>query len=227
MLTGKRAFEGDDISDTLATVLKGEQDWSALPADLGKLLSTLLSSCLTKDRWERLADIAGALLVLKNEAALSSIHTEARVHAAASLRQRLWRSVWPAVAATVIVGLIAGGFGWRLRPDTPDRGVTRFGITLPNGEIFTAPGRHLVAIAPDGSRFVYVASGRLNLRNLRSARGDAHPWHGRCGPDVCSWSVLFARREVCPARVRSTGSRNSGGASPADSRPFPIVGSCL
>jgi hypothetical protein len=33
MLTGKRAFEGDDISDTLAAVLRGEPDWNALPAD--------------------------------------------------------------------------------------------------------------------------------------------------------------------------------------------------
>ncbi len=42
----------------------------------------------------------------------------------------------------------------------------RFGITLPNGEVFTAPGRHLVAIAPDASRFVYVAENQLNLRLL-------------------------------------------------------------
>ena len=33
MLTGKRAFEGDDVSDTLAAVLRGEPDWGALPAD--------------------------------------------------------------------------------------------------------------------------------------------------------------------------------------------------
>src|SRR5207249_5049011 len=32
MLAGKRAFEGDDVSDTLAAVLRGEPDWSALPA---------------------------------------------------------------------------------------------------------------------------------------------------------------------------------------------------
>ena len=34
MLTGKRAFGGEDVSDTLAAVLRGEPDWSALPAEL-------------------------------------------------------------------------------------------------------------------------------------------------------------------------------------------------
>ena len=32
MLTGKRAFDGEDVSDTLAAIIKGEPDWSALPA---------------------------------------------------------------------------------------------------------------------------------------------------------------------------------------------------
>jgi len=166
MLTGKRAFEGDDISDTLATVLKSEPDWSALPADVRQPVRTLLMSCLTKDRRERLADIAGALFILKHQTALASVPGETALQAASSKRQPLWRRAWPAVAATVIVGLAAGVLGWMLRPDPPDRVVSRFGITLPNGEIFTAPGRHLVAIAHDGSRFVYVAENRLNLRLL-------------------------------------------------------------
>ena len=31
MLTGRRAFAGDDVSDTMASVLKSDPDWSALP----------------------------------------------------------------------------------------------------------------------------------------------------------------------------------------------------
>ena len=166
MLTGKRAFEGDDVSDTLATVLKGEPDWSALPADLGQPLRTLLRGCLTKDRRERLADVAGALFVLKHHAALATPPVEAPIGSAASPQRPPWRRAWPAAAAAVIVGLAAGWLGWMLSSDPAASGVMRFGITLPSGEQFTVPGRHLVAVAPDGSRFVYVASNRLNLRNF-------------------------------------------------------------
>ncbi len=43
MLTGKRAFEGDDVTDTLAAVLRGEPDWSALPAGLPPSVRQLVS----------------------------------------------------------------------------------------------------------------------------------------------------------------------------------------
>ena len=46
MLTGRRAFEGDDISITLASVLKDDVQWDALPDDLPAALHTLLRRCL-------------------------------------------------------------------------------------------------------------------------------------------------------------------------------------
>src|SRR6266542_1272903 len=41
MLTGRRAFDGEDVSDVLATVLKGEPEWAALPANLPPALVVL------------------------------------------------------------------------------------------------------------------------------------------------------------------------------------------
>ncbi len=61
MLTGKRAFDGEDVSDTLAAVLRGEPDWAALPAEVPAAIRTLLQRCLAKDRRQRIADIAVAL----------------------------------------------------------------------------------------------------------------------------------------------------------------------
>src|SRR5207244_6827453 len=52
MLTGTRAFEGEDVSDTLATILKGEPDWSRLPPDLPPAIGSLVRGCLRKDRKE-------------------------------------------------------------------------------------------------------------------------------------------------------------------------------
>src|ERR687888_502223 len=61
MLTGKRAFEGEDVSDTLAAVLRAEPDWSALPNDLPSSITALIRHCLQKDRQRRIRDIAAAL----------------------------------------------------------------------------------------------------------------------------------------------------------------------
>ena len=72
MLTGRRAFEGEDVSDTLASVLKSEPDWNALPADVAPPLRTLVQRCLAKDRRLRVADISTALFVMNESASLVS-----------------------------------------------------------------------------------------------------------------------------------------------------------
>ena len=59
-LTGSRAFHGETVSDTLAHILKGEPDWSRLPAETPTLIKVLLRRCLEKDPKKRLHDIADA-----------------------------------------------------------------------------------------------------------------------------------------------------------------------
>jgi serine/threonine protein kinase len=70
MLTGKRAFEGEDISDTLANVLKIDPDWQAIPPDVPAAIRVLLRRCLDKDRRTRVADISTALFVFDEAAGL-------------------------------------------------------------------------------------------------------------------------------------------------------------
>ena len=62
MLTARRAFHGTAVADTLGAVMRGEPDWSALPAATPPEIRTLLRRCLEKDRARRLADIADARL---------------------------------------------------------------------------------------------------------------------------------------------------------------------
>lgn len=57
MLTGRVAYAGDTVSDTIAVVLKREPDWAALPPDVPAALQRLLTRCLEKDRKERLRDV--------------------------------------------------------------------------------------------------------------------------------------------------------------------------
>jgi serine/threonine protein kinase/Tol biopolymer transport system component len=60
LLTGKRAFEGETLPDTIAAVLDREPDWQALPLKTPAKVRALLRQCLQKDVSRRLPDIAGA-----------------------------------------------------------------------------------------------------------------------------------------------------------------------
>ena len=61
MLTGRRAFACGDPAATFASVLKQDPEWQALPPDLPESVRTLLAQCLTKDRRQRIADMAIAI----------------------------------------------------------------------------------------------------------------------------------------------------------------------
>jgi serine/threonine protein kinase len=65
MLTGKRAFEGETVSDTLAAVLMKEPDWAALPEQTPGKIRDLLRKCLRREAKQRLHDIADARLELE------------------------------------------------------------------------------------------------------------------------------------------------------------------
>src|SRR5207253_9480982 len=69
MLTAKRAFEGEDVAETLAGVLKGEVEWARLPRNTPQSLRVLLSRCLSRDRARRVPDIAVMRFGLQDAAA--------------------------------------------------------------------------------------------------------------------------------------------------------------
>ena len=64
MLTGRRAFEGGDISEVMAGVITSQPDWDALPTALPPALVTYLRRCLQKDPRERIRDIGDMRLAL-------------------------------------------------------------------------------------------------------------------------------------------------------------------
>ena len=68
MLTARRAFAGADTASTLASVLKDEPDWQALPPDLPESVRALLARCLSKDRRQRISDMSIAIYVLDEAA---------------------------------------------------------------------------------------------------------------------------------------------------------------
>src|SRR5262249_38918902 len=64
MLTGRRAFDGEDVSETLASILRSEPDWNALPAEVPEPIRLLLHRCLEKDRSKRISDVSIARFLL-------------------------------------------------------------------------------------------------------------------------------------------------------------------
>src|SRR5262249_12022515 len=65
MLTGRRAFDGDDVTETLGRVVTAEPDWSRLPAGLPASIRRLLRRSLKKDPRQRLADMRDARLEIE------------------------------------------------------------------------------------------------------------------------------------------------------------------
>jgi Tol biopolymer transport system component len=172
MLTGQRAFEGDDVSDTLAAVLRGQPDWSALPADVPKHIRLLLDRCLEKERSKRVSDI-GVAQFLMTETALAPATNTALPPVAA----RPWWARLAPIAASALAGAgIVGIAIWESRSPSPAPTVMRFSYRLAEDQRFTNAGRQVVAISPDGTRMAYVANQHLYLKTLADA--DARPISG-------------------------------------------------
>ena len=168
MLTGERAFDGEDATVVLASVIKSDPDWSALPADVPVPVVTLLRGCLEKDRHARVGDIAAATFVLNHTSQLVERVdvAVAAVQPAPPPRRPLWRRVIPTVAAVAITALLAAGGVWLLTRPAPSA-VVRTTITTSGSAALTLGGTDRdVAITPDGSRLVYRGNNQLLVRAL-------------------------------------------------------------
>ena len=136
LLTGRRLFEGENVSDILAAVLRQDLDLSRVPARFQKLIGL----CLKRDSRQRLRDISGARLLLDE--------VPAPVEVSASRRQ--WQT-W-AVAGLAIAG---GAAAWLWpKPNEPGLGVVRFALTLPDGSLQSigAAANRIRTLGVDGLR---------------------------------------------------------------------------
>ena len=155
MLTGKRAFEGEDVSDTLASILRGEPDWAALPTAVPPHVIALLKRGLAKDRKTRIPDLAVVRFMLDEPDAFSSRTTTRDAILPGTPRLRVWQA---AAALLLLTTLGAAGAAWYAsRPKVP--AVSRFFVAPPENGAFVVNGLPgtLSAIAPDGLKLVFSA----------------------------------------------------------------------
>jgi eukaryotic-like serine/threonine-protein kinase len=169
MLTGKRLFQGETMSDTLAAVLKEEPEWNRVPATL----QPLLRRCLEKDPKRRLRDIGDMELLLETAPV-------------AARAQRPWLP-W-GLAAVCLILLTWIGFSELRKTPPPERGALRLSLLPPQSTSFVPNN---FAISPDGKQLAFVADGRdggtaLWIRSL--AANSAQELTGTQGALYPFWS---------------------------------------
>ena len=160
MLAGRRAFEGDDGSDTLASVLTKEPAWDALPTTTPAAIRKLLRRSLAKDRRQRMSD--AATLRLDIEEALTSPGADVMASAPATG----WRGRVTLLAGAVALAVLTGFVTWAAMRAVPPR-VVRTEITTSGATALNAQVNDVnVAITPDGSRAIYRGTDQLLVRAL-------------------------------------------------------------
>ena len=135
MLTGRRAFAGDSIPETLALVLTREPDWLALPSALPAVVRTLLEGCLAKDPRKRVADVSVAEFLLEERNALR-LAGQVPARPSGLRRERLaWAAGLIAVASAAAV--LTAIYLPKPGDDSP---ITRFSMVAALAGRFRPPG---------------------------------------------------------------------------------------
>jgi eukaryotic-like serine/threonine-protein kinase len=161
MLTGRPPFQGETVSDVLASVLKTEVDFSRLPAKLGSRARDLLGRCLDKNskrRWHAAADLRREI-----ETILADPQGLVVAERAPTALGRLWKYALVSLAAAILASGITAF--WYSRPSKPS-GITRFPITLSMSDSLLNGRLPVVAVSPDGSKVVYSANGQGFIRSM-------------------------------------------------------------
>jgi serine/threonine-protein kinase len=193
MLTGRRAFPGNGVTETLAAILERDVDWARLPASTPASVRTMLRRALAKDPRRRLHHIADARLELE-EAHAAPVHATSQ-----SPRRVPW--LWIAAASVVLAAAVVGT--WLLSSAASSS------VTSPPARLSIVPepalsarAEGVLAMSPDGRHIVFVSSQDEMLYVRDIDRFDTRPLPGTEGADspVVSpdgqWIAFFSNRKV-------------------------------
>jgi eukaryotic-like serine/threonine-protein kinase len=215
MLTGRQAFGGGTAQEALAAVLTADPDWDAIRADVPADVGRLLRGCLEKDRDRRLLDMAAVHAAIEDAARASA--------GATGRRARLVMWTLTALAAAAVVGAAWLRYAAQTAAPPAAPNIRRLLIGLPDGRPLARAasmplgvGHGSLAIAPDGTRVVYVMERdgvtQLFLRALDALEADPIPnTEGAFGPFFSpdgKWIGFFARNRLQKVAV--------GGGAPID-----------
>ena len=190
ILTGRAAFAGATVSDTIAAILEREPDWSRLPEATPPNVSRLVRRCLTKDLRRRLHDVADARIDLEDTHA-DSTAAPVGTRALGGVRHRVLRERvgWAVIGAVVVLAAL-----WAGDPRGPSASLTPVELAVfpPRGSTFPFEGgAPWPAISPDGGQLAFVAVTSDGLQQLWIRPLDsttAQPLQGTDGAARPFWS---------------------------------------
>ncbi len=174
MVTGKRLFGGEDLSEVMASVIKEEPRWDVVPPKLQRLLK----ACLEKDPKRRLRDIGDAWRLLEEVGQVPDLPTT----------QAGGPRHWVAWIAAGVSALVAAGVSVvHFREQAPQPEPVRFQIPPPAKNNFDI----YLALSPDGRHLAFTATGadglsRIWVRELEAL--EARPLNGTEGAGSLMWS---------------------------------------
>jgi eukaryotic-like serine/threonine-protein kinase len=202
ILTARRAFAGEDVAETIASVMKTTPYWTALPADAPPHVVTLIQGCLDKDRNSRISDIAVARFLLSDHAsgslagvsasgiaAATAPATTSGVRPARAAATPLWRQLAPWGVAGFLAMTIVGMFLDRDPPVAMPVTHLEMNMRPADGLVGSGaaprPGRTAIALSPDGRLAVFAATkGNTTQLYARALdRPEATPVAGTEGGD--------------------------------------------
>ncbi|HEX5132477.1 MAG TPA: protein kinase [Candidatus Krumholzibacteria bacterium] len=173
MFTGTQAFRGETVSETLASVMKDEPDWNALPPSTPPVVRDLIQRCLIKDPKQRLRDVGEARVllerVIRGDSSLSGIYRvapDSGVIPAAKARVSIGRLIMIALPLAIVAALA----GWILHRPEPSS-LFDVDLALPTGMQLDVQNASL-ALSPDGRTLAIAASGRGTERQIWIRRLD-------------------------------------------------------
>jgi eukaryotic-like serine/threonine-protein kinase len=169
MLTGDRCFKGEDVSETLASVLKDRPSFEELPAETPERLRRLLARCLERDPKQRLRDIGEARVLLSEiERGVPDARSPvASLPAIAQLSSPPRSNAMPWILAGVLaVALVAAIVLWAPWTPVPPAQVMRFSFVPPASQSLAALATdRSIVVSPLGTHVAYVTGqGNLMIR---------------------------------------------------------------
>jgi eukaryotic-like serine/threonine-protein kinase len=186
MLTGQRAFDGEEVTDLIVAIVSRDPDWGRLPPDTPQPIQRLLRRCLVKSPKNRLADAAVARIEIDDAMAAPS-ETGTIAVAPPTKGGGIARSRMVSWAVAAIFAMVAAR---ALLDRSPRPSTVAFSVPLAEGLTFTTTGRLNLAVSRDGSQIAYSVNGRLFRRlegefdgrpipgtvtSLRGVISDFHP----------------------------------------------------
>jgi eukaryotic-like serine/threonine-protein kinase len=163
MLTGQATFQGEDVTEILAAVVKLGVNLDLLPANIHPKVREVITRCLQKDLKSRYQDIGDVRYEI-GQALADPSGVWVQPIAAVKPRKKL-RTLLPWIAAIILSGIIVGVVVWKARTPEPPQ-VTRFVHYLTEGQQFANQAAPFLAVSPNGRQFVYCTSKGLYLRSM-------------------------------------------------------------